>query len=200
MSMSSDNGDVTFWLRRAQRGDREAENLLIEKLYGELHRIAMQHLRHERRDHTLQATALVHDAYFALVRDPDQTWQSRSHFLAIASRVMRHLLVDHARAKIATKRGGEMTRVQMNDGVAIVATTCEQLVILHEALDRMASMDSRLATIVEMRFFGGMTEDEVAEVLGMNVRTIKRDWSTARAWLASRLGNGSMSSSANGSR
>jgi RNA polymerase sigma factor (TIGR02999 family) len=144
-------------------------------------------MRRERPDHTLQPTALVHEAYLRLMRDCPSDWQSRAHFFAAASIVMRRILVDHARQRAAAKRPGGKQKVELDDLMASASPRIEQLLILDQALDRLAGWDRRQARLVEMLYFGGLTEHEAAEVLGVSVRTVKRDWSAARAWLQAQL-------------
>jgi RNA polymerase sigma factor (TIGR02999 family) len=181
--MSSEPGEVTRLLAGMRAGDREAEGRLVEVVYAELHRIAQRYIRHERPDHTLQATALVNEAYVRLIDQHDKQWQNRSHFFGVAAQVMRRVLVDHARSHHAAKRGGELTKVELDAALLLSPQKSGQLIALDDALSRLAAIDARQARIVELRFFGGLTEPEVAEVLGMSSRTVKRDWSAAKAWL-----------------
>jgi len=156
-------------------------------VYTELKRLAASYLRRERPDHTLQATALVHEAYLRLAGQPDPNWNNRSHFFAMAARVMRRILTDHGRLHRASKRGAGRTKLNI-DLVAIVGEEPSgEIEDLDEALTRLAAFAPRQAQVVEMRFFGGMTEDEIAEILKLSSRTIKRDWIIARAWLFGEL-------------
>jgi RNA polymerase sigma factor (TIGR02999 family) len=181
------HSEITTLLAAVKRGDRAAESALAEKVYGELHAIAGHHMRRERRNHTLQTTALVNEAYLRLVRDPAMGWQDRAHFFACASVVMRRILVDYARRRAADKRPSAGLRVEMNDWQASEHPRMDQMLILDESLNRLAELDPRQARIVEMRYFGGLTEEETAEVLGISTRTVKRDWTSARAWLQVQL-------------
>lgn len=182
------HAEITTLLAAVKQGDRSAENLLAERVYGELRNIAGAHMRRERRNHTLETTALVHEAYLRLVRDQAMDWQGRAHFFATASVVMRRILVDYARQRAAGKRPDAGVRVELKDWHATAHPSLDQMLILDEALDRLAAMDRRQARIVELRYFGGLTEEETAEVLAISPRTVKRDWCSARAWLQVQLG------------
>jgi RNA polymerase sigma factor (TIGR02999 family) len=175
--------DFTEILRRVREGDRNAANLLVPVVYDELRRIAGAFLRSERYDHTLQPTALVNEAYLRLVRERDAEWDNRAQFMAIAARQMRRVLVDHARAKVAGKRGGGAVRVEFDAHHDIAAPRDADLVALDDALADLALQDARLAQVVELRYFGGLTVEETADVLGVSTATVNRDWATARAWL-----------------
>jgi RNA polymerase sigma-70 factor (ECF subfamily) len=181
------NAEITILLAAVKKGDRTAEAVLAEMVYGELHAIARNHMRRERRDHTLQTTALVNEAYLRLVRDQVVDWQGRAHFFASASVVMRRILVDYARRRTAGKRPSPALRVELNDWRAGEHTQPDQVLIIDEALNRLAELDWRQSRIVEMRYFGGLTEEETATVLGVSTRTVKRDWNSARAWLQVQL-------------
>jgi RNA polymerase sigma factor (TIGR02999 family) len=160
----------------------------VELVYDEFHARAQQYMRRERPGHTLQPTSLVHETYLRLVRDNAAEWQNRAHFFATASIVMRRILVDHARARAAAaKRPGAGQRVQLDSFMAAQNPRIEQLPIPDEALTHLSRMDARQARVVELICFGGLTEEEAAEVLGISVRTVKRDWSDARAWLQAKL-------------
>jgi RNA polymerase sigma factor (TIGR02999 family) len=156
-------------------------------MYRDLHARARLYMQRERRDHTLQATALVHEAFLRLMRDEGAALTSRTHFLAMASIVMRRVLVDHARERAAAKRTGGKARVELHEALAAEAPRGEEMLALDEALTRLAACDARQARVVEMLFFGGMTEDEAAGALGISTRTVKRDWRSARAWLHSQM-------------
>ncbi len=192
--MYPENPDITIWLRKIREGDKDAENLVLEHLKNELYRLARRHLSGERKGHSLQATLLVDEAYMRLVRSGDRTWQNRNHFLALGAQAMRRFLVDHAREKLAAKRGGEMMRVEVNEGIASPSRSPEQFLDLHEALNRLAALDPRLGQIVEMHYFGGMTEEEIAIHFGIVARTVRREIRAAKDWFAEELG-GKMSSS-----
>jgi RNA polymerase sigma-70 factor (ECF subfamily) len=176
-------GEITVLLRRAQRGDTEAGNRLLELLHRELRHIAAAFLARERKDHILQATALVNEAYLRLGLEREGDWQSRNHFLSSAAQAMRHVLVDCARASKAEKRGGGAWRVELEEGSAIADACPDELLVIDEALDRLQEFDPRQARIVEMKFFAGMTDEQVAESFGISARTVKREWRAARAWL-----------------
>jgi RNA polymerase sigma-70 factor (ECF subfamily) len=182
------DGDITKLLAAMRRGDPEAEANLIALVYDDFHALARRYMTRERPDHTLQPTALVNEAYLRLLHDRPADWQGRSHFFAAASIVMRRILVDHARSRAAGKRAGGRQRVDLNEFMASASPRIEQMLILDEALTRLAEWDSRQARLVEMIYFGGLTESEAAEVLGISERTVKRDWRAARAWLQSQLG------------
>ena len=180
-------GEVTNLLIELKNGNREAESRLMPLVYGELRRLAGLYMRGERPGHTLQATALVHEAYLRLVGYEDVDWQNRAHFFGVAANLMRRILVDHARAKQAKKRGGGDQKVSLDQAVLVRPEAPEQFLALDEALERLAKRDPRQARIVELRYFGGLSEEETAEVLEISVRTVKRDWSVARAWLYQQL-------------
>ena len=181
--MSRAPGDVTQLLADLQDGRPDSASQLIPLVYDELHRLAHRHMRQERPDHTLQATALVHEAYVRLVNQPQRTWQNRAHFIAVAAQVMRRILVDYARARRTTKRGSAPQRVPLEEPLLFTEEQSDDLVSLDEALHRLAQFDERQSRVVELRFFGGLTTDETAEVLGISSKTVKRDWAVARAWL-----------------
>jgi RNA polymerase sigma-70 factor, ECF subfamily len=181
--MSRAPGDVTQLLADLQDGRPDSASQLIPLVYDELHRLAHRHMRQERPDHTLQATALVHEAYVRLVNQPQRTWQNRAHFIAVAAQVMRRILVDYARARRTSKRGSAPQRVPLEEPLLFTEEQSDDLVSLDEALERLAKFDARQSRVVELRFFGGLTTDETAEVLGISSKTVKRDWAVARAWL-----------------
>lgn len=170
-------------LDRARRGQPAAVEELVPILYAELRRIAARYLRRERPGQTLQPTALVHEAYLRLLKDQDLSVQNRAHFLAIAARSMREILVEHARARHALKRGAHRQQVTLDEGVAAEGPREVELIALDEALERLALLDPAHAQIVELRFFGGLTNEETAEALGVSPATVKRGWAVARAWL-----------------
>jgi RNA polymerase sigma-70 factor (ECF subfamily) len=165
-------------------GDREALDRLVPLVHAELRRIAARYLSHERSDHTLQPTALVNEAYLRLLQAEDLAFENRPHFIGIAARLMREILVDYARRHGARKRGGNRQRVTLTEGVALQeAGEDVDLLALDEALGRLAEKDAHLARLVELRYFGGLTVEETAEVLGSSPRTVKREWAVARVWL-----------------
>jgi RNA polymerase sigma factor (TIGR02999 family) len=183
--MSSSRSDLTALLSGASSGDQDALSALFSIVYDELRQVAAAALRRERPEHTLQPTALVHETFLRLADDSAIWWENRSHFLAIASKVMRRILVEHARGRNAQKRGsGEVKRSLHEIDVPMPSVPIDlDLVMLDEALARLAQLDARQARIVELRFFGGLTVEETAAVIGSSPRTVKRDWQVARAWL-----------------
>ena len=183
MDSSQPVGEVTQLLKRLEEGDREAVDQLYPLVYDELRGAARRAMAGERAGHSLQATELVHEAYFKLLGAHDIDWQGRGHFVAIAARAMRQILVDHARRRKAEKRGGGAEHVTLGDPAAELVLPPEELLALDAALTRLDEMDSRLRSVVEYRFFGGLTEQEIASVLGVTIRTVQRDWVKARAWL-----------------
>ena len=178
---------VTQLLIDHQAGDRNAADRLLSLLYHELRQIAGGCMRRERPGHTLQPTALVHEAYMRLLSDPDIEWESRGHFLGIAARAMRQILVNHAEKRNAQKRGGDWQRVHLDDLVDEYEQRAIDLVALNDALDHLAGIDDTQSRIVELRFFGGLSIEETAEALSLSPRTISREWQMARAWLRRRL-------------
>jgi RNA polymerase sigma factor (TIGR02999 family) len=182
----SDNS-ITALLAELSAGNRDVESRLIPQVYRELRRLAAHYMRAERGNHTLQPTALVNEAYTRLVQQPQIPWQSRAHFFATASHLMRHILVDHARARRAGKRGGLQHQVTLDDALLPAPERTMDVLILEEALENLAQFDPRQARIVELHFFGGLTFAEIALVLKVTERTVKRDWSMARAWLKGEL-------------
>lgn len=161
---------------------------LFPLLYAELRRVARRYLSGERPGHTLQATALVHEVYLRLVPQTEATWEDRGKFVGIAAHVMRQILVEHARSRHRLKRGGDATRLPLEQDVAAVGADADRWEDLDRALDQLAALDARQAKVVELRYFGGMTVEEAARVLGVSEKTVKRDWSVARAWLRRELG------------
>jgi RNA polymerase sigma factor (TIGR02999 family) len=183
-------GDITLLLAELRAGNRSAESRLLPLVYDELRRQARRYMRGERPDHTLQPTALVHEAYLRLAGQREVAWQSRAHFFAVAAQLMRRILVDHARARKAEKRGGHEPRIALEEGLGITQEKSAELLALDEALCHLAERDPRLARAVELRFFGGLSEKEAAEVLGISTRTLKRDWSFAQTWLYKEINPG----------
>jgi RNA polymerase sigma-70 factor (ECF subfamily) len=173
-------------LTRWNAKDPGDQQKLLDLLYPELRRIAQQRMRRERTDHTLQGTALVNEFVVRLCAETQQPWQSRIHFLAVASRAMRRILVDHARANHSQKRGGFDKKVQLDDNVA-EARQFADILEIHDLLEKLSAEDPRMANIVELRYFGGLSNGEVAETLGIGERTVSRDWQVARAWLYARM-------------
>jgi RNA polymerase sigma factor (TIGR02999 family) len=186
--VQTDVGEVTRRLQAWSYGDKHALNELVPLVYRELRGLAAAYLRRERPTHTLQPTALVHEAYLRLAHQPSLDCQSRTQFFAVAAHLMRQILVDHARRHRAVKRYGG-NKITLDEGVVAVDAQVVELIALDQALEKLAGLDTRQARIVEMRFFGGLKEDEIAEVLGLSVITVKRDWRLARAVLFSNLGS-----------
>ena len=191
---ASETADITVLLRAWRAGDRGALDRLTPLVYGELRRLAYKFMQQERPDHTLQATALVSEAYLRLVDIRAVDWQDRAHFMAIAAQTMRRVLIDAARARAAEKRGGDMERVDRGaggvdlDGMPAPGTDrALELCALDEALDALARMDARRAKVIELRFFGGLTVEETAEILQISPQSVMRDWKLARAWLTREL-------------
>lgn len=179
--------NITRMLDELRAGRREIESRLLEAVYPELRRIAAHYMQGERAGHTLQPTALVNEAYLELVGQADIDWRNRSHFFGVAAQLMRRILVNYARRRKAQKREGKRQRVELSDTLAIAEDRLDEIIAVDEALDRLAEWDPRQAKIVELRFFAGLTEDEIAEAVGISPRTVKRDWMIARAWLNSEL-------------
>jgi RNA polymerase sigma factor (TIGR02999 family) len=179
--------DVTQLLRRWSAGDAEALQSLFAAVEGELRRLASSYMRRERSSHTPEPGALVNEAYLRLIDQRQVHWAGRGHFLAIAAQAMRRVLVDHARGHLAAKRGGGAERVTLSGVAADAAAADVDALALHTALERLAALDARQAQVVEMRYFAGLSVEEVAEVLGISPATVKREWSTARVWLARAL-------------
>jgi RNA polymerase sigma-70 factor (ECF subfamily) len=175
--------DITRILKEASRGGDSAVRRLMPIVYGELRALAQSYLRQERPDHTLQATALVHEAYVRLIRQEEVEWQSRAHFFGVAAQAIRRILVDHAREHQRCKRGGDRRRVQLDEDTPALQSGNPDLLILDEAMHRLAEFHERAARVVELRFFGGLSRQETAEFLGVSLRTVADDWRLARAWL-----------------
>jgi RNA polymerase sigma factor (TIGR02999 family) len=187
MPMTS-SSDLTQLLAAWGHGDQAAGEKLLPIVYDELHRRAAAAMRRENAGHTLQATALVHEAYMRLVKQDGANWKNRAQFYAVAAQLMRRILIDHAREHLAAKRGGGIRSVTL-DGVdrAVEDDDALDVLALHEALDRLAELDARQAKIVELRYFGGLGIEEAAEALEISPATLKREWATARAWLKREL-------------
>jgi RNA polymerase sigma-70 factor, ECF subfamily len=181
-AMTSSKGEVTALLQALRQGDHEAGEKLLPLVYAELHRLARSYMRRERPNHTLQPTALIHEAYLRLA-DASIDWQSRAHFIGVAANAMRRILVDHARAHDAAMRGGGMQQVEWNEAFGLPAERSHELIALDDALDRLEKVNPRQAKVVELRYIGGLTFDEIGTVLDLAPRTAKRDWAVARLWL-----------------
>ena len=178
-----DDRNVTRLLVKAGGGDKDALNELVPLVYDELRRVAERQIRRERQGHTLGASGLVNEAYLKLVDQIRVDWQSRQHFYSVAARAMRQILIDYARRRKAEKRGAGWDRTSIGEKQIGLNSPLEELLALDEALDRMGAMDERMRQVVEYRYFCGLTEKETSELLGVNLRTIQRDWLKARAWL-----------------
>lgn len=185
--------NITQLLAHVQKGDREAERQLMEAVYEELHRLAAGYMRRERPDHTLQASALVNEAYVRLIGNGPVSWESRAHFFVTAAQTMRRVLIDHARRHVAEKRGGAGVRIDLNENIAAVENTeSGRMLDLDRALTRLAVLDARQARVVELRFFAGLTVEQTAEVMAISEKTVKRDWAVARAWLEGEIRGSSL--------
>ncbi len=188
--MESESSPVTRLLHDASHGNREAFDRLLPMVYDELRRVAANQMSRERAGHTLSATALVHEAYVKLVGQDRVEWAGRSHFFAVASQAMRRVLVTYAESRRAKKRGGGAVHVPLDAVPTLTAAQADDVLDLHEAMNRLAAFNPRGARVVECRFFGGMAHPEIAEVLGVSEPTVRRAWSAARAWLRRELGDG----------
>ena len=180
--------DITSLLHRFRDGDEGARSELITTVYGELRLMAARYMRRERPGHTLQTTGLINEAYLRLVTLQSTDWQDRAHFFAVAATLMRGILVDHARKRLAEKRGGGHEALQLDEGLVFNSERAEPLLNLDEALTRLAAQDERAGKVIELRFFGGLSIEETAAVLKTSPRTVKREWTFARAWLRTELG------------
>ncbi len=165
------------------QGDEAALERLIPLVYDELHRLARRHMGHEAIGHSLQATALVNEAYLRLIDAQNVAWRDRTHFLAVSARIMRHILVDHARARRYQKRGGDAARVTFDEELVVSTEPTQDFVLLDDALDALARFDERKSRVIELRFFGGLTVEETASVLNVSADTVTRDWRLAKVWL-----------------
>jgi RNA polymerase sigma-70 factor, ECF subfamily len=184
--MTTDGGDVTQLLKAMKGGDSAAADRLLPLVYTELHRLATSYMRRERKDHTLQATALINEAYLHLA-GADLDWQNREHFIGVAAHVMRRVLIDYARSHKAEMRGGGLRRVELEEGLAISEERVDEMLALDEALNKLVKVSSRQAKVVELRYFGGLSVDQIAGVLSIAPRSVKRDWALARIWLFKEL-------------
>ena len=180
-------GDVTGLLQAWSEGDEEALKQLTPIVYRELHQLAARYMAKERASHTLQPTALVNEVYLRLVRARGVSWQNRAHFFAVCARTMRHILINFARARRYKKRGGDAVSVTLDDALGVVTQPTVDLIALDEALNNLAKLDPRKSLVVELRFFGGLSVNETAEVLKISSETVMRDWKFAKVWLAREL-------------
>jgi len=188
-TLSADN--LTGLLIEWRQGDKAALDKLTPLVYDELRRIAHRYVQRERDGHTLQTTALVNEAYLRLAGQQKIEWQSRAHFFAVTAQVMRHVLIDHARRRHYAKRGGDLQQVSLEDAAMMSQQRAAELVALDEALDELAKLDPRKSRVVELRYFGGLSLEETAEVLEISLMTVRRDWRAAKAWLYKAvMGNG----------
>ena len=179
--------EISVILKDWSGGNRASGDVLLPLVYDELRKIAGRYLKKERSGHTLQPTALVHEAYMKLIDISEINWQDRAHFFAVSANVMRHILVDHARAKLADKRGGESERIALEDVVSLSNEPNLDFLAIDEALKELAKFDEQQSKIVELRFFGGLTIEETAHVVGISPATVKREWAMAKAWLHRKL-------------
>jgi RNA polymerase sigma factor (TIGR02999 family) len=181
--MAPSSGEVTVLLGKVKQGNKEAEGELLAVLYKELRKIAGSYMRNESAGHTLQPTALVNEAYLRLVDQTRVDWKDRSHFLGVAAQLMRRILVDHARERFAARRGGRQVQLQIENLDIPNLSGQEEVLAVHEALNRLGELDPQQGRVVEMRYFGGLTVEETADALSVSPRTVKRDWAMAIAWL-----------------
>jgi RNA polymerase sigma-70 factor, ECF subfamily len=179
----SENQEVTMLLSALTNGEDGAASKLIPVVYDELRRLAGSYMRRERVDHTLQATALVNEAYLKLIEQRAVNWQSRAHFFGVAAQLMRRILIDYARGHTREKRGGEQKKVSLDEVFLFSEQQADELLAVDDSLNLLAKMDPRQARVVELRFFAGLSVEEAAEALGVSPKTVKRDWSVAKAWL-----------------
>jgi RNA polymerase sigma factor (TIGR02999 family) len=189
---SSQSSRVTQLLGTFKPGDRHAGEQLFKDVYTELRALATRYLRRERKSHTLQPTALVHEAYLKLVGHTSVDWQGRAHFFAFAAQAMRQILVDHARRHRAEKRGGDRHRITLDDNMVIESNRDVDLLALEDALAKLTKLDPRQAQMIELRFFGGLSIEEVAKVMGTSKRSVEREWTMVRAWLRRELSRSDM--------
>jgi RNA polymerase sigma-70 factor (ECF subfamily) len=187
LTPASPKQQVTRLLCEWRDGDPHALEKLIPLIQPELQRLAQHYMSRERPGHTLQTTALLDDAYLQLADKSHTQWENRAHFFAVAAQIMRRIMVDHARKRHALKRGGGAIRVTLDECAAVTQTRAAELLALDEALEKLAAADQRKAKVVEMRYFGGLTMEEIADVLKVHVNTVMRDWTAARAWLFAAL-------------
>ena len=187
--MNQSSLDVTVLLKEISSGNRDALAKLVPVVYDELRRLAAYYLRQERSDHTLQATALVHEAYLRLVDQRHMDWNNRNHFFGVAAHLMRRILLMHAREHRAAKRGGAAQKISLDETAIFSPAQAEELVYLDELLTRLSALDAQQERVVELRFFAGLSVEETAELMGISPATVKRDWAMAKAWLAREMGS-----------
>jgi RNA polymerase sigma factor (TIGR02999 family) len=187
----TDSERITGLLNDLGRGETGAHAEIVPLIYPELRKMAARYLRRERQDHTLQPTALVHEAYLRMLGQRNHDWQNRAHFFAVAAELMRQILVDHARKRQAAKRGGGAFQVELSEALIATDSAADQVLEIDEAIRKLSQLDPRQAEVVVMCVFGGLTEEEIASVLKVSGRTVKRDWSMAKAWLRGVLSSAS---------
>ena len=187
--MTASLKDVTQLLVHWGKGDKQALDRLMPLVYDELHRMASRYLRRERQGHTLQTTALINETYLRIVDQDRVNWQNRAHFFGVAAQMMRRILVDHARSHLYAKRGGGAQKLTLDEAIATPQERDLDLVALDDALTALAEIDPQQSRIIELRFFGGLTIEETAEVLNISPATVKRDWNMAKAWLYGEISN-----------
>lgn len=185
----NNNGNITQLLQDYEKGNREALDEVFPLVYEELRRLAANRLRDERSDHTLQPTALVHEAYLRLIEQHSTNWRSRAHFFGLAAEMMRRILVNHALGRNRIKRFGNQTKLALDEAISFAQKQKIDIVLLDEALNNLAKFDSTQAKIIELKFFAGLSNEEIAEVLGVSASTVKREWRIAKAWLHDQLKN-----------
>jgi RNA polymerase sigma factor (TIGR02999 family) len=185
--MPDDTHEISLLLADWSRGDERAREELLPLVYSELRKMAKSYMRRQQPGHTFQTTELIHEAYLKIARNGDQGFQNRAHFFGVAAKAMRHILVDYARSKQSEKHGGGLERVDIADDSGSTGPRAEQLVALDDALSALAELDERKSRVVELRFFGGLTNEEIAGLLNVSVETVKRDWRFARNWLLREL-------------
>lgn len=190
--MTSPPPNVTELLRNWSDGDKQAQEKLFQIVYEELHRQAARYLRHEHPGLSLQTTDLIHEAYLRLIDQQHVEWQNRLHFFAMSARVMRHILVDHARSRQAAKRGGRIIRLPLDEAMVVSPGQNLDFLALDEALNRLAKIDPQQSQVVELRFFSGINVEDTAKLMGVSERTVKRDWNVAKAWLRRELSRGGL--------
>jgi RNA polymerase sigma-70 factor, ECF subfamily len=183
---SADTGEVTMLLRALKHGDTSAADRLLALVYTELHVLAARYMRHERPDHTLQPTALINEAYVRMV-GTETDWQNHQHFIGVAATVMRRVLVDHARAHNAPKRGGDLRQVELEEGIAFSNERSIEVLAVDEALTELAKVSPRQAEVVELRYFAGLPDEQIAAHLNISIRSVQRDWLLAKVWLSERV-------------
>jgi RNA polymerase sigma factor (TIGR02999 family) len=186
--MAENAGDVTVLLARLSAGHRDALDELLPLVYQELRRLAAHYMEQERRGHTLQPTALVHEAYLRLTNQGRANWQNRAQFMGVAAQMMRRILVDHARQRSAAKRGGPLATLDESAARQLAdVTRPEEILAVHLTLERLERLDPQQGKLVELRYFAGLSAEETAEVMGLSLRTVEREWTTAKAWLRAQL-------------